>query len=331
MTHDERSADSCRRAVLEVADAIAIPDFFRGKLDAACRNLDWTEGQRLARALTGAAASAAQDELAARWPQESDDGAAILAVSLLAAQLIRPEFERLGLGDDVWVETMRAFPRFIAETKRLDDHEAYDRSFWTWRQLSLRLVRLGTLEHEYIVVPARGDGDAAEQPLPYYMPLPQGSWIAAGTEAPQPNDDEPYAYLSVHIPSDAWLDREALDASYRDAVSCFARLHALNPERYPLPVRFIACYTWLLAPALLDILGPQSGIRRFAEDYLLTRVDEEKKGYWHWVYGKYEGPTEGLPEDSSLQRGIKARLLAGRGIGEAGGPLRAETLERTAP
>ena len=171
----------------------------------------------------------------------------------------------------------------------------FDRGFWIWRQASGIIVRLGSLEYEYI--PA-----LSEQMAGY-----------AGLKAGEP-------VLSIHIPTGTDLSREALDASY-------AQAHAFYREHPELcfagkQPQAIVCHTWLLSPTLRTFLGESSGIRRFAEDFRLCHVDETGDGYKYFLYlaGK-EVPLEDLPERTSLQRAVKKHVLAGGKIGEAFGVL----------
>ena len=79
--------------------------------------------------------------------------------------------------------------------------------------------------------------------------------------------------LSVHIPSDAVLDREELAGSYDMALRFFSQ-EKLCPWGRP---RAMVCSSWLLAPP------ENSGIRRFAGDYRLYDVDEEDQEFYEWM------------------------------------------------
>lgn len=75
-------------------------------------------------------------------------------IELLAIYLlVLPETERLykerGINEEVFMATMGCFSRFINETYRKFGTWTFDRHFWTYRQTSLRLFRLGELEFEF--------------------------------------------------------------------------------------------------------------------------------------------------------------------------------------
>lgn len=126
--------------------------------------------------------------------------------------------------------------------------------------------------------------------------------------------------LSVHIPSDAVLSREELDRSYGHAERFFAgEGRAFCCQGPPMETR---CSSWLLAPALRELLPEGSGIRRFAGDYTLCAVEEDDREFYRWLFRcEPPLPAEDLPEDTGLQRRAKAYLAAGGKIGSARGVL----------
>ncbi|MDE7220377.1 MAG: acyltransferase domain-containing protein [Oscillospiraceae bacterium] len=124
--------------------------------------------------------------------------------------------------------------------------------------------------------------------------------------------------LGVHIPSDAVLSREELDRSYGWAERFFSgEGRAFCRQGPPVEMR---CSSWLLAPALAEMLPEGSGIRRFAGDYRLCEVLEDDREFYRWLFKCVPAlPTEDLPEDTSLQRAAKDHLAAGGKIGAASG------------
>ena len=139
----------------------------------------------LAEALTqkdgyGRAVQALEREL----PPAEDGGFGILAVMLRAALRTREMYAARGIPDGIFLGTMRCFPRFLREHLESYGRYGFDRAFWTGRQLSLTLFRLGELEYEL-------------------LPGEKG-------------------VLSLHIPSDADLSEEKTDASLRMQESFFA-------------------------------------------------------------------------------------------------------------
>lgn len=124
--------------------------------------------------------------------------------------------------------------------------------------------------------------------------------------------------LSVHIPSDAVMTNEALAQSYNLAKSFFA-----NQE---VEYTGIFCETWLLSPALKELLPHGSRILNFQKDYEIIKLIEGEKEVMKWVYKREYSDLNQLPETTHLQRSIKRHLLAGGSIGEAVGQYKEKEL-----
>ncbi len=104
----------------------------------------------------------------------------ILAVYLVCATRVRKKYEKLGIENQVFVDTMKCFVRFIDECKEKTGEYAFDRAYWTYRQLSMVVFRIKELEYEFKNV----DGDR---------------------------------FIKIHIPSDAKFDKENVDISIKEA------------------------------------------------------------------------------------------------------------------
>ena len=206
-------------------------------------------------------------------------GIRILTLHLTAALNSRELYVQKGISDYIFIDTMKCFSRFIREHFGQHDHYGFDRSYWTWRQLSLLLFRLGTLEFEIKIL--------------------------EGTNV-----------LSVHIPSDAIMTRERLDASYKWAKEFFAQYFSdFHYEK-------LYCGTWLLSPVLKELLPEGSKILNFMDDYEIFKVNPDTQWFMKWVYQKNYPDLASLPEDTSLRRAIKKHLLTGGTIGDASGYYR---------
>ena len=281
------------KELLSLAEELHIPPEVLHPLEAAAEALPW---DRLPiQALTQpASAGKAWTEATALLPAwEADSGMAQLTAVLAAACGTRRAYREAGISDGIFLSTMGCLPRFLRETKELMDRWAFDRGFWTWRQTGCLLFRLGALEFEY---------------APAEVPLPGGLPPETMT-------------LHVHIPSDAALTREALDDSYTQARRFFREEGAAFCES-DLP-KAVLCDSWLLAPALDELLPENSGIRRFAGDYERFQIQEEDQSFYRWLFRRPEPvPTEELPEATGLQRAAKAHLAAGGKIGMAWGILK---------
>ena len=81
------------------------------------------------------------------------DGIGELAAHLQCALKTREIYRERGISEDIFVETMKCFTRFVCEHMESYGRYGFDRGFWTVRQLSGVLWRIGELEYE-----VRSDG-----------------------------------------------------------------------------------------------------------------------------------------------------------------------------
>lgn len=108
----------------------------------------------------------------------------MLYCQLECARRIQLEYKKHHINMNIYQDTMKCFSRFIKETKCYNPTPCYDRSWWTYRQISMQLFRIGDMEYELTTI----DG------------------------AP---------VISIHIPSDAVFTKEVIDRSLADAKQFF--------------------------------------------------------------------------------------------------------------
>lgn len=121
--------------------------------------------------------------------------------------------------------------------------------------------------------------------------------------------------VDIHIPSGGNLNRDAITQSLAQGREFIARYY---PEWKDLPM---VCHSWLLSPTLTMLLPETSGIRVFQSFFRITPTGEEDNSYLEWCYKRMDLATKELPEDTSLQRTLKAHLLAGNPFLDAKGVL----------
>lgn len=115
-----------------------------------------------------------------------DDDMGMLACQLTAAVKVHDRYLAMGIPDEIFCATMACFTRFLAETKRMTGKWCYDRAFWSYRQTSMVIFRIGELEYE----------------------------LCHDKKA-----------VSVHIPSDACFTPEAVDSSLAKAEDFLKRFY----------------------------------------------------------------------------------------------------------
>ena len=219
-----------------------------------------------------------------------EDGMKILACMMRAMQDSYVLYIEEKIPEQIFADTMKCFTRFLKEHEVSFGCCGFDRDFWTGRQLSLLLFRIGELEFEIV----SEEGEKAEMS--------------------QSEKRSPYL-LHVHIPSDADLSPECCDESFRMADQFFA-------EHFPETAGSkFACDSWLLSPALKELLPKGSRILQFQNRFEVKSWNKEEGAYLEWVFKRKDLPLEKLPEETSLQRKMKAYVLQGGKIGEAYGEI----------
>ena len=211
--------------------------------------------------------------------QEDPNGIRMLTVMLIFAVDAYAKYLKNGISETIYVETMKCFSRFVAEHQVSFGVPGFDRSFWTSRQISLMLFRIGELEYE--------------------LDQHQGKPV-----------------ISIHIPSDAKLQKENLISSIKMAKQFFMKL---APEYAKTDW---ICSSWLLAPVLRNLLPKESRILLFQDFFEIMEEQEDSRDYLEWVYQlKVEDEEQvdfhQLPETTSLQKKMKQYLLKGGLVGTA--------------
>ena len=126
------------------------------------------------------------------------------------------------------------------------------------------------------------------------------------------------ATLSVHIPNGGSITPTLVADSYTRAKEIFTRCY---PE-YNFSCFLLNC--WMLSPVLGEILPPTSNILSFASGYTVFPIKNDAKDAFHYVFKISGTPIPeidiaGLPEDNSLQRGVKEKALEGKLVYQFGG------------
>lgn len=199
---------------------------------------------------------------------EDPRGFKLLCCMLRCALAAQDRYHSLGLSEEVYYDTMACFSRFVREHRDSFGCWGFDRGFWTVRQVSCRLFRIGQLEYELV----SRDG----QPM-----------------------------ISLHIPSDASLELPQLRRSYLQAREMIG---AAFPAYQNAPMH---CISWLLSPALQEMLPPGSNILTFQHSFHIVPVPAASMQFLQWIVKNPDLRPEDFPEDTVLQRNLKAFLLEG--------------------
>jgi len=118
--------------------------------------------------------------------------------------------------------------------------------------------------------------------------------------------------LSVHIPAGGRLNEEDCEASYSLAREFFKKHFDMET-----PVFF--CYSWLLQPWLSEVLPEESLIIRFQSKYKIIDFVNDPGDMLLWVFPQSCENIKDYPEDTTLRRATKERLIRGDIIGYGSG------------
>ena len=187
-------------------------------------------------------------------------------------------YQSHGVDEQIYVDSLKAFTRFVGEHKVSYGTYGFDRYGWATRQIAMQLLRIGQLEYEMDEI----DGEKV---------------------------------ISLHIPSDASLKKEGLRKSYEEARVFFdTKFPEYKSAR-------MVCHSWLLSPALKDVLPEGSNILNFQKNYVIESAEYEQMDCLEWVFKNPKMELKDLPENTSLQRNLKKYLLDGKNVGTAFGHL----------
>jgi len=111
---------------------------------------------------------------------EDEKGIKILACMLKLACATYDKYADRKISDEIYAESMKSFTRFVNEHKVSYGTYGFDREWWTMRQASGILFRIGELEYELV-------------------------------------DEDNKKTVALHIPSDSDMTRAKLEHSYKTA------------------------------------------------------------------------------------------------------------------
>ncbi len=111
---------------------------------------------------------------------DDPDGIKMLTCMLKSSLKTYDYYKKWGISEEIFIATMKCFSRFINEHKEGYGNYAFDREWWTARQVPGQLFRIGELEYELV-------------------------------------NEKGKRYVSLHIPSDARLRKDKIDESLHTA------------------------------------------------------------------------------------------------------------------
>ena len=226
------------------------------------------------------------DACSVRWET------AHLLLYVCFSRRLRERYAEAGLDDALFLRAMDDLRCKLFECHRMYGVWGSFVAAWFCRFFDMTRFALGRLQYE----PDIYDGPA----------------YTVGNRTLQKGDP----VLNVHIPSSGPLLRNEVLASYAQAKVFFAAHFGDKP-----PV--CMCHSWLLNPAIADMLPASSRIVQFASDFTVTRVDPDPNfgDAWRLYNMEYTGDPAALPRDTAFRRTYADHLASGGVAAEGFGIL----------
>ena len=125
---------------------------------------------------------------------EDADNLKMLYCQLECARRVFDRYQEKHIPQTIYIESMKCFSRFMEECKRKNGRLFFDRGWWTYRQLSMKIFHIGELEYEFKAY--------------------EGEKV-----------------IGIHVPSDANLSGEAVDNSLKQADMFFHTYYGSYPYK----------------------------------------------------------------------------------------------------
>lgn len=111
--------------------------------------------------------------------------------------------------------------------------------------------------------------------------------------------------LAVHIPRNTDVTHEAVKRDFNMALD---RAKQVFPKH---DLHRLICCSWLLDPTLEKLMGENSRVVGFGKEFVRFPVNSHGEEHKLFVFPGFNGALSDLPEETSMQRKIKALLLSG--------------------
>ena len=226
--------------------------------------------------------------------KEPDADLLVLALYLRWAMDTHFEYAIRGMNWDIFFDTFKDFTIWTHAFTKETGRPGIAQWAWCGSSIKLQLFRLGRLQFR---------SGALEQDV-----VLGEDRYEAGTPV-----------LEVHIPAGEPLTPEAVEESLGRAQWFFRTYFRREHELF-------TCRSWLLSPALRELLGEDSNILQFKNRFELYGTDPARQAEER-VFGKILEDPADYPEDTALQRDMKRYLLAGNRVDMGCGIIRCRNVE----
>lgn len=212
------------------------------------------------------------------WKESNDHLQWLLSFYLQAALEVYEQYKAQGIAEEIFIDTFYDITIWCEECKRKYGVYGLKEAWWVALSVKMKLFRLGRLQFEPMVTTEELKGE--------------NSVLRSGTSV-----------LNVHIPSGEKLDIEECKKS-------FARAEEFFGDTYDAYI----CDSWLLDPALKEILPSQSNIVRFQNLFEIAKIHNLYPQGEERVFLDIREDKENYPEKTLLQKKAKEYILNGNDL-----------------
>lgn len=210
---------------------------------------------------------------------------------------LRRLYKEQGIDDKIWYDSMLDLKWKLWECKAVKNMWGSFVAWWFPGFFNMTRFALGRLQFDFT---RYGDTYASDD-----ISLTPDSMV-----------------IGVHIPRTLTpFGKESRDDAYAQAKAFF------GPKLNGAPMVFTCC-SWLLYPAIKEILPEKSNVRTFMDEFKIIKEYHDKDGEYNdaWRLFDMDQPEniDDYPEDTSLRRAFKAYLKNGGKTGEGLGIFKME-------
>lgn len=213
------------------------------------------------------------------WKESENHLQWLLSFYLKLALEVYEEYKRQGIAEKIFVDTFYDITIWCEECKRKYGVYGMNEAGWIAFSIKMKLFRLGRLQFEPMTLQEDMTG--------------KSETLKAGTKV-----------LNVHIPAGEKLDITECGKSFLQAEEFFGNSY----EAY-------VCDSWLLAPALKEMLAETSNIIQFQNLFEIVNVHHRFPQAEQRIFADVREDKENYPEDTVLQKRAKEYILSGKDIG----------------
>ena len=232
-----------------------------------------------------------EEKYAKLIPDNAFDGHFYILVGILNMEKLIAMYKEKGISDEILYDTLQDTAIFMMDRKSTTRRLNVPSNYWLEKSFSGTVFRLGRMQFE--------------------MTQLQEESTICGLSKGDP-------ILEGHVPQGGPMDHDACWESYRRSFPFFEKYFGFKAKAVHLS-------TWMLDPALKEILPPTSNIVKWANDATLF-PDILPGSIGKFIFGDVNFDPKTAPRDTSLRRAILDHIEKGGKFVNRAGVIMRETI-----